>query len=108
MRKLVNIAALVVMVSLTGCMLGPDFTKPVVEPPENFRFAEEEAEAVVNLKWCELFNDPVLDSLVTTALHNNKDVMIAVSRIEQARASLGFTEADMYPRVDIEAGASRG
>lgn len=108
MRKLVNIAALLVMVSLAGCMLGPDFTKPVVEPPERFRFAEEEAEAVVNLKWWELFNDPVLDSLVTTALHNNKDVMIAVSRIEQARASLGFTEADMYPRVDIEAGASRG
>jgi multidrug efflux system outer membrane protein len=108
MRKFVYIIALLVTVSLAGCMLGPDFTKPVVEPPERFRFAEEEAEAVVNLKWWELFNDPVLDSLVTTALHNNKDVMIAVSRIEQARASLGFVEADMYPRVDIEAGASRG
>jgi multidrug efflux system outer membrane protein len=107
-RKFFNIASLLVTVSLAGCMLGPDFTKPVVEPPERFRFAEEEAEAVVNLKWWELFNDPVLDSLVATALHNNKDVMIAVSRIEQARASLGFTEADMYPRVDIEAGASRG
>jgi multidrug efflux system outer membrane protein len=108
MKKILNIAALLVTASLAGCMLGPDFTKPVVEHPEHFRFADEEAEAVVNLKWWELFNDPVLDSLVTTALHNNKDVMIAVSRIEQARASLGFTEADMYPRVDIEAGASRG
>ncbi|MHC4666018.1 MAG: efflux transporter outer membrane subunit [Planctomycetota bacterium] len=108
MRKLVNIAALVVTVSLAGCMVGPDFTKPVVEHPEHFRFADAQAEAVVNLRWWELFDDPVLDSLVTTALHDNKDVMIAVSRIEQARASLGFVEADMYPRVDIEAGASRG
>ena len=108
MKNLINIAALAVMVSLAGCMVGPDFTKPVVEHPEHFRFADEESEAVVNLKWWELFNDPVLDSLVTTALHDNKDVMIAVSRIEQARASLGFVEADMYPRVDIEAGASRG
>ncbi|MHC4309097.1 MAG: efflux transporter outer membrane subunit [Planctomycetota bacterium] len=107
-KNLALIITLVAILPLTGCMVGPDFTKPVVEHPEHFRFADEEVEAVVNLKWWELFNDPVLDSLVTTALENNKDVMIAVSRIEQARASLGFTEADMYPRLDIEAGASRG
>ncbi len=107
-KNLALIITLVIIVPLTGCMLGPDFKKPVVETPDHFRFTDSGAEAVVNLKWWELFNDPVLDSLVTTALHDNKDVMIAVSRIEQARASLGFTEADMYPRVDIEAGASRG
>jgi multidrug efflux system outer membrane protein len=89
-------------------MLGPDFERPVVEPPEHYSFANAKAEAVVNLKWWELFDDPALESLVATALSNNKDVMIAASRIEQARASLGFTEADTYPRLDIEAGASRG
>jgi multidrug efflux system outer membrane protein len=88
--------------------MGPDFKRPVVEPPEHFSFTDAQAEAVVNIKWWELFHDPVLDSLVATALSNNKDVLIVASRIEQARASLGFTEADTYPRLDIEAGASRG
>ncbi|MEA1945875.1 MAG: efflux transporter outer membrane subunit [Thermodesulfobacteriota bacterium] len=108
MRKLVNIVAIMIIVSFTGCAVGPDFKKPVVETPHNFRFSDSESKEVVNLKWWELFNDPVLNSLVITALNDNKDVRIAASRIEEARASLGFTKADMYPRLDVEAGSSRG
>jgi multidrug efflux system outer membrane protein len=107
-KKLFNTIVLVVIVFLTGCMMGPDFQKPVLEAPESFRFGEAEAEPLVNLKWWELFNDPVLTSLVASALSDNKDLRIAASRIEEARASLGFTRADMYPRLDLEAGASRG
>jgi multidrug efflux system outer membrane protein len=39
---------------------------------------------------------------------NNRDVRIAISRIAQSRAALGFTEVDGYPRIDIEAAISRG
>jgi multidrug efflux system outer membrane protein len=108
MKELNNIVILVFIFSLSGCMVGPDFQRPVIETPDKYRFSDAEAEAVVNLKWWELFNDPALDSLVAAALNNNKDVLFAASRIEEARASLGFTRADMYPRVDVEAGASRG
>ncbi|MBC8431088.1 MAG: efflux transporter outer membrane subunit [Desulfobacterales bacterium] len=108
MKKLVKIVALVIIVPLTGCMMGPNFQKPDVETPYNFRFAESEPEAAANLKWWELFNDPVLNSLIITALTDNKDAMIAASRIEEARASLGFTRADQYPRLDIEGGARVG
>jgi len=108
MKKLVRILTLVFIVSLTGCMMGPDFRKPVMETPDHYRFADKEAETTVNLKWWELFNDPVLVSLVTASLQDNKDVRITASRIEQARASLGFVKADLYPRLDLEGGASRG
>jgi multidrug efflux system outer membrane protein len=108
MKKLVKIVALVIIVPLAGCMMGPNFQKPDVETPYNFRFAESEPEAAANLKWWELFNDPVLNSLIITALTDNKDAMIAASRIEEARASLGFTRADQYPRLDIEGGARVG
>ncbi len=108
MKRPMKILTLVFIFFLTGCMLGPDFQKPVIETPERFRISDEEAEEVVNLKWWELFNDPVLNSLVTTALIENKDVRIAASRVMEARASLGFTKADQYPFFDIEAGATRG
>lgn len=108
MKKLYKIVALVGIVSLVGCMMGPNFQNPVVETPYNFRFAESEPKAAANLKWWELFNDPVLISLITTALQGNKDAMIAASRIEEARASLGFTRSDQYPRLDIEGGARVG
>jgi multidrug efflux system outer membrane protein len=108
MKKPVNIITLFVIFFLTGCMVGPNFQRPVIETPDRFRFSDAEYEEVVNLNWWELFNDPALDSLVTTALRDNKDVRIAASRIDEARASLGFTRADLYPAFDIEAGAARG
>jgi len=108
MKKLAKFLAVMIIVSLTGCAMGPDFKKPVVETPQNFRFADSESKETVNLKWWELFDDPVLYSLVVAALTNNKDALIAASRIEEARSALGFTQADQYPRLDIEAGAKTG
>ena len=108
MKALISFFAITIVVVNTGCMMGPDYQPPVMEPPDVYRLDEKKAEAEIDLKWWELFNDPVLESLVATALNNNKDVLIAASRIEEARASLGFTKADMYPRLDVDAGASRG
>ena len=108
MKKLAQIVTLMIIVSFTGCAMGPDFKKPVVETPNTFRFSDSESKEVVNLKWWELFDDPILYSLVVTALTDNKDAMIAASRIEEARAALGFTKADQYPRLDLEGGARIG
>jgi len=105
-----TIVVILMAMLLSACMLGPDFQKPDLEPPETFRFADSKAEMAeeVNLKWWELFSDPILASLVHTALQNNLDVKTAVSRIEEARAALGFSEADLYPMLDIQGGAQVG
>ena len=92
----------------TGCAVGPDFKEPDVEAPEAYRTVVMPAETADDLKWWALFDDPLLYDLVTTALENNRDLKIAVSRIEQARATVGFTRADQYPRLDGEAGAQTG
>lgn len=102
------IILLICSLVLPGCLLGPDFKRPVVATKEEYRFKTVTGDSPVNLQWWELFDDPVLASLVTTALQENKDVLIAASRIEEARAFLGFTRADQYPRLDIEGDAARG
>ncbi len=107
-KKVVKFLAVSVSIFLSGCTVGPDFKQPVVETLENYRFETKAVETMVNLKWWELFDDPVLYTIVSMALENNRDLKIAVSRIEQARATLGFTKADQYPKLDIEAGASKG
>lgn len=93
---------------LSGCAMGPDFTEPVVDFPDSYRTQVMPVDPVTELKWWELFEDPLLYSLVTTALENNRDLKVAISRIEQARATVGFTRADQFPRLDVDAGASRG
>jgi multidrug efflux system outer membrane protein len=105
---------IVIIIFLTGCALGPNFKKPQVETPVEYRDTDSliidtlRVDTLTNLKWWELFGEPVLDSLVKYALQNNKDLLIAASRIEEARALYGFTKADIYPRLDLQAGASRG
>ena len=111
-RRIVQIKVftplVMVLLFLSGCTVGPNFQEPAANAPESYRTQVMSSEDAVDLKWWELFDDPLLFSLVTTALENNRDLQIAVSRIEQARATVGFTRADQFPRLDIEAGAFTG
>jgi len=107
-RTSICLFCLALLILSTGCAVGPDFKAPVVETPENYRFEKLPAETMINLKWWDLFDDPVLYTLVNQALKNNKDLKIAASRVEQARAYLGYTRADQYPGFYIEAGAGTG
>ena len=66
-KKLWFVTILISLV-FTGCMVGPDFVPPTVETPTDYRFDAGEAAAKVNLKWWELFNDPILYELVTISL----------------------------------------
>lgn len=93
---------------ISSCAVGPDFQKPQVDIPAQFMYDSLKIDSVATLKWWDLFSDPILDSLVTTALKENKNLLIAVSRIEEARANLGFTGADQYPKLDIKGDAVRG
>ena len=93
---------------MTGCTLGPNFEEPVVAIPEAYRTPAVLVKGSEDLKWWELFDDPLLVTLVNTALDNNRDVKVAVNRISQSRAALGISEADSYPRLDVEAGVNRG
>jgi outer membrane protein, multidrug efflux system len=98
----------ILIYTLSNCSMGPDFQKPEVETPAQYRYDSLKVDSVAILKWWDLFNDPVLDTLIITALRENKDLLIAISRIEEARARLGFTGADQYPKLDIKADALRG
>ena len=93
---------------LAGCTVGPTFTEPVVKVPAEYRTQGLSTGTAADLRWWELFDDPLLYALVTEALENNRDLHIAVSRIEQARANVGFNRADQFPRVDGEGGARVG
>jgi len=100
---------IVLSLLVSGCTrLGPDFEEPLVVTPESYRTQVQQVEAADDLQWWKLFDDPYLASLVAMALERNRDIRIAVSRIAQARATLGFTEPDEYPRLDLDGGINRG
>jgi multidrug efflux system outer membrane protein len=92
---------------LTACMLGPDYQRPELDVPPNYRQAVEQGENFANVPWWELFGDPVLVELIRVALEENQDLAIAAARISEYRAILGLTETDAYPRLDGTGSASR-
>ena len=94
-------------VVLSGCMVGPDYEKPEVDTPAAWRYEVSEAADTVNTAWWRQFDDPVLDELVDEALQNNKDVRIAVARVEEFSARVDITRSGLFPQVGYTGGAER-
>jgi multidrug efflux system outer membrane protein len=88
-----------------SCTVGPDYKRPPVTSPEAWRDAAAEEESIANIPWWELFQDETLQGLIRIALEQNRDLKIAVERIEEARARYGFSRADRWPEINAEAHA---
>lgn len=93
---------------LTACVtVGPDFEKPVAEVPDAWSVPPEAGLQTTPLElveWWKIFDDPVLDDLVETALRNNNTLEIAGLRVLEAQAQLGVATGLRYPQVQAAAG----
>ena len=101
MSKKYKIIVIILVISLfpAGCMVGPKYKKPEQQKSDSYKFERnlDSLSSVTNVKWFDLFNDDVLKDLITKGLQNNYDLKIAVSRIDQLRAELGYAKADLFP-----------
>ena len=104
MKRRLLLAAGFVLVT-ASCTVGPDYKRPPVTSPEAWRDAAAEEDSIANVPWWELFQDETLQGLIRLALEQNRDLRIAVERIEEARARYGFTRADRWPEITADARA---
>jgi multidrug efflux system outer membrane protein len=90
-------------VLLMGCTAGPNYGRPAVAIPSDFRASAPlppaQAASLADLKWFEVFKDKELQGLIRTALEKNYDLRDAVARIDVARAGLGITRSGQFPNV---------
>lgn len=106
-RIKVIIQVVLVILLMSGCAVGPDFQRPVVDVPDQYLHDTTGVDSLLNLRWWEIFPDHNLHALIDSALKNNRDVRIAASRIEEARAIVGYTRADQYPVFGYDASGAR-
>jgi multidrug efflux system outer membrane protein len=108
--KICFLSVAVLALFASGCLLGPDYRRPAVTAPEQFRGASPaispDKQSIADLKWFEVFRDDELQELIRTALAQNYDLRDAVARVDTARANLGITQADQYPNFGIGADVS--
>ena len=94
---------------LAGCAVGPNYQKPAVNAPAQFRFAEVTGtNSLADLPWWQVFQDPVLQSLIRTALTNNYDLKQAVARVEQARYQSLAVNSAFFPQIGYSGDIGRG
>lgn len=105
MRKFALLMALAGLTACTG--FAPDYVKPAAELPDAWGVAGGRKPLPSGVRWWTIFRDERLDKLVEEALANNTNLAIAVSRVTEARAQLGVSEADLYPVVGATFDRSR-
>ena len=98
-----EIAVVLGAVLLTSCAVGPNYKRPAVPAPPQYRFSAGpgSAESIADLKWFNLFQDEALTQLVNEALQNNFDIRIAAERVLEARAALGVSRSQLYPNLEV-------
>ncbi|MBI4773782.1 MAG: efflux transporter outer membrane subunit [Deltaproteobacteria bacterium] len=103
--NLALLAGFCLVLSVTGCTVGPDFRSP--EPLVPAAWAGVLAgtrpltPAETDLaRWWSVFDDPILTSLVERAVVSNLDLKQAESGVRQARASRGIAASGLGPSID--------
>jgi NodT family efflux transporter outer membrane factor (OMF) lipoprotein len=118
-RKFQSVAVVLVfagiIVSLSACKsLGPDYSAPSVEWIEKWESdlygavsltGDREDESDLSFWWA-MFDDPVLNRLITLARAENPSLRIAGLRILESRSGLGVAKSSLYPQVRQGGGSS--
>ena len=102
-------AAILASILMAGCMVGPNYHRPVVQTPGVYRElsenppAQAQVASFADLPWWQVFQDPQLQELIRTALKENYDLQLATERIAGARAQVTITRSSLFPQVQGDA-----
>lgn len=87
---------------LAGCSLAPTYERPAAPVPAVFPGQTTGQDAIADTalpSWQTFFKDERLTALIGLALDNNRDMRIAVQRVEEARAQYGIAHSDQFPSI---------
>ena len=116
---LTGIVALILVLLLAGCTVGPKYVKPSVpttptykeEPPGSFKESDQWQPArpedqTSRGNWWEIFGDPELDKLEEQIAGSNQNLKVAEARFREARAAIRFNRAAQFPTISTSPSAS--
>ena len=99
-------------IGLTGCMVGPDYSKPDAPMSEQFKELsgwkpvqpEDDADKGV---WWAIYRDPELDRLMRKVEISNQTVKSFEAQYRNAVALVGEARANLFPIATLNGGVSR-
>jgi NodT family efflux transporter outer membrane factor (OMF) lipoprotein len=116
---LTSIVALILVLLLAGCTVGPKYVKPAVpttatykeEPPASFKESDQwqpahPGDQTSRGNWWEIFGDPELNRLEDQIASSNQTLKVAEARFREARAAIRFNRAAQFPTISTSPSAS--
>ncbi len=114
-----SIVAVLLVLLLAGCTVGPKYVKPAVpatptykeEAPGSFRESDQwqparPGDQTSRGNWWEIFGDPELNDLEEQIAGSNQNLKVAEARFREARAAIRFNRASQFPTISTVPSAS--
>lgn len=96
------------MLSLCACTtLRVEAPAADIAVPADWALADASPVTTDLTQYWTMLGDPLLSSFVEQAIVRNRDLAVAVARLDQARAGVRLARARIFPSVDGRAGVSR-
>lgn len=117
MKKILSV--IILLTILTSCLVGPRYSRPAMQANTAYTGGDSTVavstvvldfsaikDSLALIAWTEVYKDPELTNLIQTVLKSNLDLLSAISRVEEARATYGISKAGMYPsfNYNVKAG----
>lgn len=96
---MLRLCSVLLLILLSGCSVGPDYVRPDIKAPEQWNVDYKAAADLANTQWWKRFNDPVLDSLIETAVRGNLDLKNATAKVDQYLGVLDTTRSQYFPQI---------
>jgi len=107
-----SLPGLAALLTLGGCMVGPDYHRPVAPVPVAFKELPgwklaTPQDAAPKGMWWEVFNDPVLDGLETQVDTGNQTLQQDEAAYRAAQALVDEARASLFPVISATAEVTR-
>lgn len=105
MNKILSL--IIALVALTGCSGVKNLTPADTNMPSAFMPGlEADSACVADMAWWKFYTDSTLCHLIRLTLDNNRDLLKAAARVEEARQLYGIDKAGLLPEISGLAGAN--
>lgn len=98
--KIYIVFVILIMTGLYSCKIGKKYSRPELHLPERITEQHSDSSTLADQDWKTIYTDTLLQSLIQKALDNNKDMLIAASRIKELAYRKRIATGDLFPTIN--------
>ena len=107
MKKIYTLAIVLLVLGVSSCKLGKHYSRPELRLPEQIEGTVPDSVSAGDIRWTDLYTDPVLRQLIRKTLEGNKDLMIAAAKVKESMELRRIAKADLFPKAEATVSAER-